>query len=89
MTINTLRGDSMLGMLINHKEMKELEYLLKREMEELLHDLEEPRIDAIVKRAMEERYKIIFGLFKRLASPQECRKYLRTSTYIKHTSYTD
>ncbi|WP_040203317.1 hypothetical protein [Neobacillus jeddahensis] len=67
----------MFGLLINDKEVKEMEYLIKREMDEILFDLKDERIDHIVKRAMEERYKILFALFKRVASPQECFKYMR------------
>ena len=66
----------MIGILINDKEVKELEYLIKREMDEILFDLKDKRIDHIVKRAMEERYKILFTLFKRVASPKECLKYM-------------
>ena len=71
------RGASMIGLLINEKEIKEMEYLLKREMDEILFDLKDERIDHIVKRAMEERYKILFALLKRVASPNECFKYIR------------
>lgn len=67
----------MLGVLLSTKESQEIEYLLKRELEELLLDLTDSRIDGLVKRAMEERYKIIFGLYKRFASPKECYKYIR------------
>lgn len=67
----------MLGFLINAKEVKEMEYLIKREMDEILFDLKDERIDHIVKRAMEERYKILFTLFRRVASPNECLKYMR------------
>jgi hypothetical protein len=67
----------MLGMLVNEKEVKEIQYLIKREMDEILFDLKDERIDHIVKRAMEERYKILFLLFKRVASPNECFKYMR------------
>ncbi|MFD2445190.1 hypothetical protein ACFSO7_14585 [Bacillus sp. CGMCC 1.16607] len=67
----------MLGMLVNEKEVKEIQYLIKREMDEILFDLKDERIDHIVKRAMEERYKILFTLFKRIASPNECLKYIR------------
>ncbi|HYK72445.1 MAG TPA: hypothetical protein VEV44_04820 [Pseudoneobacillus sp.] len=67
----------MLGMLINEKEVKEIQYLIKREMDEILFDLRDERIDHIVKRAMEERYKILFTLFKRVASPADCLKYIR------------
>jgi hypothetical protein len=68
-----------LGMLINEKEMKEIQYLIKRELDEILFDLEDERIDHIVKRAMEERYKILFALFKRVAPSEECMSYIRSS----------
>jgi len=67
----------MIGLLINEREIKEMEYLIKREMDEILFDLKDGRIDHIVKRAMEERYKILFTLFRRVASPNECLKYMR------------
>ncbi|WP_409276193.1 hypothetical protein V1499_00975 [Neobacillus sp. SCS-31] len=67
----------MIGLLVNTKEVKELEYLLKREMEEILFDLEDERIDHIAKRAMEERYKILFILFRRIAQPGDCIRYMR------------
>jgi hypothetical protein len=67
----------MLGMVVNEKEIKEIQYLIKREMDEILFDLKDERIDHIVKRAMEERYKILFSLFKRVAAPNECLKYMR------------
>ncbi|MBS4193319.1 hypothetical protein KHA94_24865 [Bacillus sp. FJAT-49705] len=69
----------MIGLLINDMEQKEMQYLIKREMDEILFDLKDERIDHIVKRAMEERYKILFSLFKRVASPNECLKYMRKS----------
>ncbi|CAM3849990.1 hypothetical protein [Cytobacillus oceanisediminis] len=68
----------MVGMLLNQKEVKEMEYLIKREMDEILFDLKDDRIDHIVKRAMEERYKILFSLFQRVASPSDCLKYMRS-----------
>ncbi|MFN7253305.1 MAG: hypothetical protein ACK4M9_21395 [Anaerobacillus sp.] len=68
----------MIGVMLNNKESQEIEYMLKRELEELLLDLTDSRIDGIVKRAMEERYKIIFGLYKRFAAPKECYKYIRS-----------
>jgi hypothetical protein len=66
----------MLGLLINDMEQKEIEYLLKRELDELLMDLEDQRIDHIVKRAMRERYHVLFQLFRRVASDKECIKYM-------------
>jgi hypothetical protein len=75
----TERGGCMLGALFNEKEVQELEYVLKREMEELLLDLEDDRIQNVVKRAMEERYQLIFCLFRRFATPTECSRYMRSS----------
>lgn len=66
----------MLGMLITVKEEQEIRYLIKREMDEILFDLNDHRIDHQVKKTMEERYKVLFSLFKRLASPKECLYYM-------------
>ncbi|MBM4764883.1 hypothetical protein [Bacillus sp. B15-48] len=71
----------MIGLLINQKEKKELEYLIKREMDEILFDLKDERIDHLVKRSMKERYKILFSLFKRVAPPSECLRYM---SFEKH-----
>ncbi|MBM7705103.1 hypothetical protein [Metabacillus iocasae] len=68
----------MRGLLVNEKEVKELEYVIKRELEELLFDFTDDRIDHVVKRSMEERYDILFKLFSRVASPRECLKYIRS-----------
>ncbi|MCM3720341.1 hypothetical protein M3206_18640 [Fictibacillus phosphorivorans] len=67
----------MIGMVLNHQELNEFEYVLKKEMEELLYDLEDQKIDGIVKSVLEERYQIIYRLFCRFAKPADCRKYLR------------
>ena len=69
----------MLGFLVSVKEVKELEYLIKREMEEILFDMEDERIDQIVKHAMIERYTVLFSLFKRVAPPSECINYIFTN----------
>lgn len=66
----------MLGLLINDMEQKEIEYLVKREMEELLMDLEDHRIDQMVKRTMTDRYSHLFQLFRRVANEKECLKYI-------------
>ncbi|UCZ53414.1 hypothetical protein LGQ02_00980 [Bacillus shivajii] len=71
----------MFGLMLNGKESQEVEYLLKRELEELLLDLTDSRIDGIVKRAMEERYQLIFQLYKRFTSPKEYLKYVRQKQY--------
>ena len=66
----------MIGIIIDQQEEKEMRYLIKREMDEILFDLKDERIDHIVKKAMEERYKILFSLFKRIAPPVECFRYI-------------
>lgn len=66
----------MIGLLINDMEQREIEYLVKRELEELLMDLDDQRIDPTVKRAMRERYQTLFQLFRRVACEQECFRYM-------------
>lgn len=68
----------MLAMLINDRELKEMQYLLKREMDEILYDLRDERIDMMIKNEMEDRYKHLFTLFKRVADQRDCMKYLLT-----------
>ncbi len=69
---------SMMGFLLSQKECRELNYVLRKEMEEMLLDLEDSRISDVVKRAMEERYHVIFKIFARVATPQEISQYMRT-----------
>ena len=67
----------MLGLMVNEIEQKELEYVIKRELDEILFDLQDDRLDPLVKRAMDERYKVLFNLFKRIAPAHECLAYMR------------
>lgn len=69
--------DGMFGILLTAKETQEMEYLIKKELEELLLDLSDPRIDGLVKQAMEERYRIIFKMYSRFVTPKELSKYIR------------
>ena len=66
----------MIGMIVNEKELRELEYMIKREMDELIFDIEDTRIDVVVKRAMYNRYQTLFQLFRRVATDQEVQKYI-------------
>lgn len=66
----------MLGLLINEKEHKEMIYLIKRELEELLFDMEDHRIDQVVKQSMQARYQTLFQLLRRVATEQECLEYM-------------
>jgi len=61
-------------------EQKEMEYLIKRELEEILMDLDDHRIDHSVKGSMYKRYETLFQMFRRVASHQECLKYMPKQT---------
>ncbi|MDY0407236.1 hypothetical protein P5G51_019585 [Virgibacillus sp. 179-BFC.A HS] len=69
----------MLGLLINDTEKKEIAYMVKRELEELLLDLEDDRIDPAVKDAMRDRYQILFQLLLRVGTQGECMEYMPKS----------
>ncbi|CDQ21598.1 hypothetical protein [Halobacillus karajensis] len=64
------------GLIISEQERREMEYLLKREMEEITFDLGDHRIDQGLKRAMEERYEVLFQVFRRFATREECLQYM-------------
>ncbi len=67
----------MLGILFNDKECKELDYMLRKELDEMLLDLSDRRIDSEIRKAMEYRYRVIFRMYARIASPKELSKYAR------------
>ncbi|WP_082235730.1 hypothetical protein [Halobacillus massiliensis] len=66
----------MYGLMITKQEYQEIEYLLRREMEEITLDLGDNRIDPSIKNAMEKRYEVLFHLFRRFASGEECLHYM-------------
>nr|WP_079477314.1 hypothetical protein [Halobacillus salinus] len=66
----------MYGFMINDLERQEVQYLLKREMEEITFDLGDQRIDVGMKRAMEERYVVLYHIFRRFATREECLQYM-------------
>ncbi|PYE57550.1 hypothetical protein DFP93_13068 [Aneurinibacillus soli] len=72
---------SMMGFLFTARECSEIEYLIRRELEELLLDLGDVRIDEMVKRAMEQRYKVLFKMYSRFVTPKELSKYIRNKKY--------
>ncbi|MEH7456279.1 hypothetical protein CON65_20340 [Bacillus pseudomycoides] len=67
----------MIGIMMTREEQKEMQCILKRELDELLFDFEDERIHNVVKKTMEERYKIIFCLFRKVANAEECISYVR------------
>ncbi|WP_017473583.1 hypothetical protein [Amphibacillus jilinensis] len=66
----------MLGLMVSDTELKEMEYLVKREMEEILLDMEDSRVDQVVKEAMTARYRVLFQLLRKIADDQEVIKYI-------------
>lgn len=71
----------MLGFLFNERECRELDYLLRKELDEMLFDLNDKRMDNEIKGAIENRYKIIFRMYARLAAPKDISKYARSRMY--------
>lgn len=65
----------MLGMLFNDRECKELDYVLRKELEEMLLDLGDSRLDGDIRVAIGKRYKVIFRMYARIASPKQLSKY--------------
>jgi hypothetical protein len=68
----------MLGFLFNQRECKELEYMFRKEMDELLFDLNDHRIDGSLRKAMDDRYHVVFQMYKRVANTRDVTKYIRT-----------
>lgn len=66
----------MLGMMFTEKECKEFDYLLRKEMDEMLLDMNDRRLDGPVKEAISKRYKIIFRMYARIAPPRELSRYV-------------
>ena len=67
----------MLGALFLEEEVSEIIYLVKKELEELSDEMNEQDINHIVLRAMEERYKLLYKIFRRFAPKEECMRFLR------------
>lgn len=65
----------MLGMLFDDKECRELNYMFRKELDEILHDLSDGRLDPQMKDVIQARYKLIFRMYARLATPKELSKY--------------
>jgi len=71
----------MLGFLFNQRECKELGYVLRKELDEMLFDLKDNRLDGEVKNAIESRYTVIFRMYARLATPKDLSRYARNRNY--------
>ncbi|MGL4523476.1 MAG: hypothetical protein ACRCWQ_13065 [Bacilli bacterium] len=75
----------MLGLLISEQELKELRYLIKRELDEMLYDLNDYRINKKLRSSIEKRHVTLFALLTRVASPNECQKYMLNKKTKKNT----
>jgi hypothetical protein len=71
----------MIGFLFNERECKELDYVLRKELDEMLFELNDQRVDSHAKVAIEARYRIVFRMYTRLASTKEISKYARNRIY--------
>lgn len=71
----------MLGLLYNERECKELHYMLRKELDEMLLDLNDNRLGGDIRNAIEARYQIIFRMYARLATPKELSRYARNRHY--------
>lgn len=65
----------MLGILFNERECRELNYILRKELDEMLFDLRDSRLEQDMKTAIESRYKVIFRMYARSASPKDLSRY--------------
>ena len=69
----------MLGMLFNEKECKELDYVIRKELDEMLLDLGDSRLDREIRYAIANRYKTVFRMYARFAPAKELSKYARNA----------
>ncbi|MEK3789425.1 hypothetical protein D3C85_1812540 [compost metagenome] len=67
----------MMGMLFNEKECKELDYVLRRELDEMLMEMGDKRLDQDIRNAIALRYKTVFRMYARFAPPKQLSKYAR------------
>ncbi|MBP2002677.1 hypothetical protein J2Z69_003784 [Paenibacillus shirakamiensis] len=65
----------MLGMLFNDKECKELDYVLRKELDEMLLDMGDTRLDHEIRQAISNRYKTVFRMYARFAPTKELSRY--------------
>jgi len=65
----------MLGLLLTDKECKELSYMLRKELDEMLLDIQDRRLDGQIREAILSRYKVVFRMYARMAAPKELSRY--------------
>ncbi|EIT84012.1 hypothetical protein A374_17184 [Fictibacillus macauensis ZFHKF-1] len=67
----------MLAVMLSLHEAKEVEYVLKQELESLLYDLQDESVNADVKAILSEQYQCLFNVYTRFAAPSDCMKFCR------------
>lgn len=67
----------MLGFLFNEMECRELGFMLRKELDEMMYDLKDDQLNRDVRTAIEKRYRVVFRMYARLASPNEISRYAR------------
>ncbi|CAH8718986.1 hypothetical protein M5W83_20990 [Paenibacillus thiaminolyticus] len=72
----------MLGFLFNDNECRELGYMLRKELDEMLFDLSDNRLDSEVRQAISRRYRTVFRMYARIASPKDLSKYARNHRIV-------
>ncbi|QQK74375.1 hypothetical protein HUG15_01285 [Salicibibacter cibarius] len=65
----------MFGMALKEKEAEEIIYLLKKEMDDVYEDLQDYSVEGCVKRAIEEKYALLFNVYRRMVPFTESIKY--------------
>jgi len=51
--------------------------MLRKELDEMLFDLSDKRLEAEIRDAISKRYRTVFRMYARIASPKELSKYAR------------
>lgn len=65
----------MIAMMITEEELLEIEYLLERELNEISKTLSNQSMKMNLRRAMEERYRILVKSFTKVSSPSKRLQY--------------
>jgi hypothetical protein len=56
--------------------------MLRKELDEMLFDLSDNRLDSDVRQAISRRYRTVFRMYARIASPKDLSKYARNHRIV-------
>lgn len=73
---------TVLGFMFSEQECKELGYMLRKELDEMLFDMSDQRLDHEVKQAIAARYRTVFKMYARIATPKDLSRYVRNHRLI-------